>query len=371
MVHPGTSALGTFVERVPLGRTRFKPKEVLAILQSMRKSTEWLGCEYNVLRRNCAHFSVELVKRLRVNEAPKWVNSLASVGDKLVNALGQDEAEEAAERATPPLNQRLPPPMAMLDDDDEEASLASGSDLKMREMAWQRSKDYVLERATAFENSNRFLDLTVDFRWGSASSDAQNKLKSTMLHVSSFRRAVVASTLKGMRRKANIEIFADSDDEEEMEPEGDEHEQEEKMDIAWMKTWPGSMVRCKLRLQSAYDDEDWPPEMPDAKDFAARFETEIHRIGKLSLANQEWPAGGTRLVSTVECVSTPGKAAFGERVECAGGGYLEVVHGRGFEDSSIQRSTQNDIIITKNRLQQLLDSTSTRQMAAQRALRSR
>eukprot|EP00913_Durusdinium_trenchii_P033792 g31633.t1 len=70
----GTSDLGRFRERLPLGRTPLAPEEersgrspVLAVLADMRK--QWDGQSYDLLRRNCAHFSVDFVRRLRVEEA--------------------------------------------------------------------------------------------------------------------------------------------------------------------------------------------------------------------------------------------------------------------------------------------------------------
>eukprot|EP00928_Gymnodinium_smaydae_P013930 TRINITY_DN15047_c0_g7_i1.p1 TRINITY_DN15047_c0_g7~~TRINITY_DN15047_c0_g7_i1.p1 ORF type:complete len:340 (-),score=80.84 TRINITY_DN15047_c0_g7_i1:24-1043(-) len=73
-VHVGCSEAGDFRERIPLGRTTCAPEEVIAILDELRRA--WRGASYDLLTRNCVHFSIELLKRLRVGEVPTWVNSL-------------------------------------------------------------------------------------------------------------------------------------------------------------------------------------------------------------------------------------------------------------------------------------------------------
>eukprot|EP00930_Biecheleria_cincta_P099065 TRINITY_DN90719_c0_g1_i1.p1 TRINITY_DN90719_c0_g1~~TRINITY_DN90719_c0_g1_i1.p1 ORF type:complete len:894 (-),score=134.21 TRINITY_DN90719_c0_g1_i1:195-2597(-) len=92
-VHAGTSSLGKLRDQIPLGQTPRSPDEVLEILEDMRAS--WLGQSYDLLRRNCAHFSQELVLRLKVQEAPEWVNSLATAGGNFVEWLGALEADSA------------------------------------------------------------------------------------------------------------------------------------------------------------------------------------------------------------------------------------------------------------------------------------
>ena len=54
-MHLGRSALGRLRQRVALGRTPLQPREVLAVLADMRRS--WEGQSYDLLHRNCAHFS--------------------------------------------------------------------------------------------------------------------------------------------------------------------------------------------------------------------------------------------------------------------------------------------------------------------------
>eukprot|EP00928_Gymnodinium_smaydae_P033292 TRINITY_DN23886_c0_g1_i1.p1 TRINITY_DN23886_c0_g1~~TRINITY_DN23886_c0_g1_i1.p1 ORF type:complete len:612 (+),score=71.83 TRINITY_DN23886_c0_g1_i1:246-2081(+) len=92
-VKPGQSSLGTLKENVSLGCTQFSPKEVLSILADMRKS--WRGDSYSVLHRNCAHFSIEFVRRLHVEQAPSWVNKLATVGGQVAKFFGAAVADHS------------------------------------------------------------------------------------------------------------------------------------------------------------------------------------------------------------------------------------------------------------------------------------
>ncbi|CAK9076636.1 unnamed protein product [Durusdinium trenchii] len=125
----GTSDLGRFRERLPLGRTPLAPEEVLAVLADMRK--QWDGQSYDLLRRNCAHFSVDFVRRLRVEEAPEWINALATAGGQIAQWLGvfrpvllQEDSEALAE---------------------EKADLASPSPAELEEWAW--ALEYIKERS--------------------------------------------------------------------------------------------------------------------------------------------------------------------------------------------------------------------------------
>merc|ERR1719282_274777 len=43
-------------------------------------SKKWLGEDYDLLRKNCCHFSNEFAKRLGVGPIPNWVLNLAGAG---------------------------------------------------------------------------------------------------------------------------------------------------------------------------------------------------------------------------------------------------------------------------------------------------
>lgn len=94
VVHVGQSWQGSLRDRVPLGRTPFSCEKVVEILANLRK--EWPGRSYHPLRQNCGHFCAELAQRLKVQDVPSWINSLAATGDQiagLVNGGGLEAVD--------------------------------------------------------------------------------------------------------------------------------------------------------------------------------------------------------------------------------------------------------------------------------------
>jgi len=138
MVHVGKSTLGTFTERIPLGRTQCSPKHVIQILAELRD--KWPGNTYHLLYRNCAHFAVDLVHCLRVKEAPDWVGSLAKVGEHIVSALGVAGAEAAAKAVTPSPGQRVSPEIACFTGSRLADLALHGDEHAARELAWRDAK---------------------------------------------------------------------------------------------------------------------------------------------------------------------------------------------------------------------------------------
>jgi hypothetical protein len=130
-VYAGCSDLGTFKERVVLGRTPCTPNEVISILGELRES--WSGASYNLLQKNCAHFTMEFVERLHVSKFPDWVNSLPSLLRWLTEWLGTpiDETVVDPRRTSAPANHEC---------DADEALVAS-------ELDWVEAQGYMLERA--------------------------------------------------------------------------------------------------------------------------------------------------------------------------------------------------------------------------------
>lgn len=80
---PRGHSVHKYREKVVMGCTHFKPEQVERIIY--RLSTEWLGKDYDLLTRNCCHFSDALCKCLGVGRIPTWVTSLAGTGAKLRN----------------------------------------------------------------------------------------------------------------------------------------------------------------------------------------------------------------------------------------------------------------------------------------------
>lgn len=160
MVHIGENSLGIFKESVPLGRTRCSPREVISILQELRST--WPGTSYHLLRRSCAHFSVELARRLDVQKPPEWLSSLASVGEHVIRRIGPTAAERAVAAATPPLERRLPPEMADLGIDSD---AVPRSESEEREHTWEKACAYILQRAEAVDKGLPWEELAVELRW--------------------------------------------------------------------------------------------------------------------------------------------------------------------------------------------------------------
>lgn len=50
----------------------------MEILEAMRH--DWRGPDYDLLKRNCTHFSDEFCHRLGLGRVPKWVMNLSAAG---------------------------------------------------------------------------------------------------------------------------------------------------------------------------------------------------------------------------------------------------------------------------------------------------
>mmetsp|Transcript_51134 Transcript_51134/g.91379 ORF Transcript_51134/g.91379 Transcript_51134/m.91379 type:complete len:234 (-) Transcript_51134:265-966(-) len=78
---PPRTAVPDFKECIKLGQTHLNREEVAHMIEELKLI--WIGSQYNVLSRNCNHFSHEFAARLGF-EVPEWVNRAARVGDKLL-----------------------------------------------------------------------------------------------------------------------------------------------------------------------------------------------------------------------------------------------------------------------------------------------
>jgi len=65
-------------EAVPMGETPMSQMEVEDLL--MQLASDWRGGHYDVLRRNCTHFSEEFCRRLGVGPLPHWVGNIVLAG---------------------------------------------------------------------------------------------------------------------------------------------------------------------------------------------------------------------------------------------------------------------------------------------------
>ncbi|EFN55274.1 hypothetical protein CHLNCDRAFT_13602, partial [Chlorella variabilis] len=75
---PGTVA---WREAIPVGHCDLSPAEVHAVVQQM--GAQYRGNRYHLLQMNCNHFSSDLCSRLTGQEAPSWINRLASIAVSL------------------------------------------------------------------------------------------------------------------------------------------------------------------------------------------------------------------------------------------------------------------------------------------------
>ncbi|KAF5580417.1 UPF0326 domain-containing protein [Fusarium pseudocircinatum] len=82
---------GTFRCEILHGFTLATEDEINATLQSA--SEEFLGTSYNLLTKNCNHFTSYLCKRLTGQSGPAWLNRAASIGVALPCVVPRDWIE--------------------------------------------------------------------------------------------------------------------------------------------------------------------------------------------------------------------------------------------------------------------------------------
>lgn len=82
---PGQNSDHTFRETLSMGYTTLSPGQVLKLIEHLK--VEWMGCTYQLLTRNCHHFSDEFCRHLGVSGIPPWVNTLAETGASTANFL--------------------------------------------------------------------------------------------------------------------------------------------------------------------------------------------------------------------------------------------------------------------------------------------
>eukprot|EP00747_Dinoflagellata_sp_TGD_P208532 gnl/TRDRNA2_/TRDRNA2_82006_c0_seq2.p1 gnl/TRDRNA2_/TRDRNA2_82006_c0~~gnl/TRDRNA2_/TRDRNA2_82006_c0_seq2.p1 ORF type:complete len:372 (+),score=55.59 gnl/TRDRNA2_/TRDRNA2_82006_c0_seq2:148-1116(+) len=75
---PGENPDHTFREKLLMGYTSLSPEGVWRLIEELKYT--WKGCTYNILTRNCHHFTDCLSVRLGVGKIPAWINEAAGVG---------------------------------------------------------------------------------------------------------------------------------------------------------------------------------------------------------------------------------------------------------------------------------------------------
>src|SRR5688572_17876999 len=82
---------GTFKQEILHGFTLASEDEINAVLREA--SDEFLGTKYNLLTRNCNHFTSYLCEKLTGTPAPGWLNRAASIGVALPCMVPKDWVE--------------------------------------------------------------------------------------------------------------------------------------------------------------------------------------------------------------------------------------------------------------------------------------
>lgn len=83
---PRKCPIGAYRESLPLGKIRaHSARDVWRLVGRM--AGEWLGTDYQPLKRNCLDFCNEFCRHLHVQELPVWIGRLATVADVLFTPL--------------------------------------------------------------------------------------------------------------------------------------------------------------------------------------------------------------------------------------------------------------------------------------------
>lgn len=94
---PGKNPDHSFRESLTLGCTSLSQSCIWELLMDLRM--DWLGCDYNLLTRNCHHFSFEFSRRLGVSAPPAWINDLAASGAVTMDYFQNHETGKSFRRA--------------------------------------------------------------------------------------------------------------------------------------------------------------------------------------------------------------------------------------------------------------------------------
>ena len=91
-----------YKDSIDMGETEKSEEEVSQIIEDMK--AEWLGLDYDLLRKNCCLFSKALVDKLGAGPVPSWVTNLAAAGATLHDGIlkGKAYADKASCRCLRP-----------------------------------------------------------------------------------------------------------------------------------------------------------------------------------------------------------------------------------------------------------------------------
>lgn len=88
-----------FRQTVSLPNTQLSEEEIDDLIDRLKR--EYLGRDYDLLRRNCCHFADDFCQRLGVGRIPGWVYRLARIGARIDFVLRPTQALRNQEEAQP------------------------------------------------------------------------------------------------------------------------------------------------------------------------------------------------------------------------------------------------------------------------------
>jgi hypothetical protein len=74
---PKKSTQGMFRESIYIGVCELGIEKIFEVLEELK--LEYVGCTYDLLNKNCNHFSEDLVRKLTTQRMPSYINRLAKV----------------------------------------------------------------------------------------------------------------------------------------------------------------------------------------------------------------------------------------------------------------------------------------------------
>lgn len=80
---PKCNSMYSFRESIPVGVTSISPYRIRQLIATLQ--LEWPGTSYDLLARNCNHFSETFSEALGCGPFPTWVNSFPTFADNVVD----------------------------------------------------------------------------------------------------------------------------------------------------------------------------------------------------------------------------------------------------------------------------------------------
>ncbi|KAK7992548.1 hypothetical protein PG996_012420 [Apiospora saccharicola] len=135
---------GTFKTEILQGFTFAPQHEIDQIIKST--SEDFPGMAYNLLTKNCNHFTQSLCERLTGQKGPSWLNRAASIGVALPCMVPRDWVE--------------PPDYgtadgALVEEDEDESDADEGTGFLSRENSYRRSLAEGDDRGASAQNQSK------------------------------------------------------------------------------------------------------------------------------------------------------------------------------------------------------------------------